>query len=159
MSDVIIRRAVPEDLDAVSALYGDLYGLLYTMTFPFTFAQDELDDILNILLRSKMCCLAVAEADGAICGFLSASVNRMDRKLSCDGLRLMGKINDICVAPAYRGSGVADKLLEYVEAWLTELGVPIVESEVICENQHSLRWFQKHGYLPFCQLTYKKLGG
>lgn len=159
MSAPVILPATPEHIPAISALYGDLYRLLASMNFPFTLEEADLADVLKVFMRSKLCCLAVAQQNGSVCGFIAASINRLDRKLSVDGARLMGKINDICVSPEYRGTGLSDQLLLYAEGWLREQEISLVESEVILENRRSLRWFERHGYLPFCHLTYKKLGG
>lgn len=156
MEPVTVRPARLEDLSAIGRLYGDLYGLLQGMGLPFSLDDVGLQELLPVLLKSKMCCLAVSEAPcGEICGFLSAAITRMDRKLQFQGKNLMGKINDICVDEAYRGQGVAGALLQYAEAWMEDSGITICESEIVLQNARSLGFFQKNGYQPFCTLTYK----
>lgn len=160
MEKVAIRPAKVEDLPAIRLLYGDLYSLLEGMGLPFALDEAGLQGLLPVLFKSKMCCLAVAETpEGEICGFVSAAISRMDRKLQFRGENVIGKISDICVAEAYRGQNVAGRLLQYAENWMKDCGVTVCESEIVLQNARSLGFFQKNGYTPFCTLTYKALLG
>lgn len=160
MEEVTVRHARLEDLPAIRLLYGDLYDLLQSMGLPFALDETGLQGLLPVLMKSKMCCLAVAETpEGEICGFLSAAIARMDRKLQFRGENVIGKISDICVAEAYRGQNVAGGLLQYAESWMKDCGVTVCESEIVLQNARSLGFFQKNGYTPFCTLTYKALSG
>ena len=160
MEEVAVRPACLEDLPAIGLLYGDLYDLLQGMGLPFALDEAGLQGLLPVLFKSKMCCLAVAETpEGEICGFLSAAISRMDRKLQFRGENVIGKISDICVAEAYRGRNVAGRLLQYAESWMKDCGVTVCESEIVLQNARSLGFFQKNGYTPFCTLTYKALSG
>lgn len=158
MERIAVRRAASEDCPRLLELYGQLYALLRGMGVPFDLDMDGLNSLLGVMLKSKMCYLAVAETQEAkVCGFICVTVSRMDRKLRYGQSRLAAKVNDICVDKEFQGRNVASMLLEAAEAWLRDMGVSICESEVALENEASLRFFRKQGYQPFCYLTYKDI--
>ena len=154
---MIIRRATEADAESLLRMYGELYKLLSALGLPFSLSKDDLEHILPTLMKSKMCCLAVAEDETGICGFVSAAVSRMDRKLNYGGEAMIGIINDIFAVQRVRGGGVAAMLLAYAEDFFTEKGVSMVESEVIVKNEASAAFFRKNGYGELAQILYKTL--
>lgn len=157
MDPVTIRPAREDDFPRLIELYGELYALLRAMGIPFDLDEEGLKSLLPVILKSKMCYLAVAEQKGDVCGFISAVIAKMDRKLRYKDSRLVAKVNDICVEESHRGRNVAQSLLQSAEAWMKESGAVVCESEVALENGRSLGFFQRNGYKPFCDLLYKEL--
>lgn len=159
MEEIRIRPAGAEDLPRLISLYGSLYDLMHNgMGVPFELNDPELEVLLPAILRSKLCYLAVAESHtGEICGFVYATVSRMDRKMRFGERVLAGKIQDICVAEGYRGHGLGTRLLASAEAWMQQSGAGFCEGEVALKNTPSMRLFQQNGYHPFCYLMFKAL--
>jgi L-amino acid N-acyltransferase YncA len=154
---MVIRKAQETDCGALLELYRDLYGTLNGLGLPFDLQPEELAGILPVMLKAKLCCIGVAEEEGRILGFVSAGINRMDRKLQYTDQVLLGIINDIYVSPALRGKGVSAELLGFAEEWLRQNEVKLVECCVIMENRPSDAFFKKNGYRDLSRVLYKTL--
>jgi len=154
----VCRRAGVEDAEQIVALYGELYGILSGFGLPFSLERDELMSMLSVMLRSKLCYIAVAEpAGGGVRGFITAGIIRMDKKLSHPGGALVGRLHDIHVAPELRGRGVAAQLLSGFEGWLRENGAALAETHILTDNEPSMKFFEKHGYRTLGKIVYKEL--
>jgi len=154
---MVIRKAVESDIERVLCMYGELYDLLAALGLPYSLSESDLKSIVPALMKSKLCRFAVAEDDEGICGFVSAAVVRMDRKLKYDGDVTVGVINDIFAAERVRGRGVSAKLLAHAESFFEENGVRIVESQVIMKNEISASFFSKNGYGELARIMFKTL--
>lgn len=138
-------------------LYGALYGELNSYGLPFTLHSDGLRSSLSAMLRSGLCYLAVAEEAGTIQGFLSAGVLRMDRKLTLQGTATLGMIHDLYLIPTCRGQGLAGRLLDDAEDWLTSQGVTMVECQVVQGNELGSAFWSRRGYAPVSVTRGKRL--
>ena len=157
---IVCRRAGPEDADRVAVLYDELYEVLNGFDLPFTLRREELADMLSIMLKSKLCYICVAEREnGDICGFVSAGIMRIDKKLEHRGGALTGRLHDIYVEPEIQGQGTAERLLSMLEEWFKDNGAAIAETHVQIKNERSLSFFKKHGYRVMGQIVYKELQG
>jgi ribosomal protein S18 acetylase RimI-like enzyme len=152
-----IRKALESDCGTLVELYQDLYGTLNGFGLPFELQPEELQGILAVMLKSKLCYIAVAIDEGRIAAFVSAGINRMDRKLKHEGQVMIGLINDIYVSPALRGKNVAAELLRLAEGWFKENEIKLVECCVIMENHRSNAFFKKNGYHDLSRVLYKTL--
>jgi ribosomal protein S18 acetylase RimI-like enzyme len=65
-----------------------------------------------------------------------------------------GWINRLAVAPAYQGQGIARRLVEEVERWLSQLGIEIIACLIEEENPISMRVFEKFGYKRHSEIIY-----
>jgi GNAT superfamily N-acetyltransferase len=74
--------------------------------------------------------------------------HQTQRRLSAsDGARPTAWVNNIVVAQARRGKGIAGLLLDAVEAWARASGAAAIGADIVAGNAASLRAFQKAGFL------------
>ena len=154
---MLIRTARESDLDALAGLYKDLYDTLDGFGLPFSLDSSSIKDILSVILRSKLCRILVAENEGAVCGFLTAGISRMDRKLKYLGESTIGMIHDVYIAPEHRKKRIAAQMLNEAEAWFRDNGVKIIECNILMENHVSAAFFNKNGYKELARIVYKEL--
>jgi ribosomal protein S18 acetylase RimI-like enzyme len=137
-----------DDLEEIARLYGDMYGELKNYSFPFDLNRAKLGEIISAQINSRLANIAVADADGRICGFIAAVVSKMDRKFE-NGNGLVGKINDLYVASGARRNGCAGKLLKFVENWFSDLEVGFCEINVLVENAAARKFWRSAGFEDF----------
>jgi ribosomal protein S18 acetylase RimI-like enzyme len=61
----------------------------------------------------------------------------------------IGVLETLAVLPDARGRGVGTALFERIYAELRELGVKELQVAVISKNAEALRFYERHGLLPF----------
>lgn len=94
----------------------------------------------------------VAEADGKVVGTVSGMLEDLPKYYRYDKRLLL---DNLAVAPEYRGQGIAGKLLEACEAYAREHGIPTLAGEVWLFNDASRSVFTKQGYEPDVTHWYK----
>ena len=157
MSDYKIRAASIEDIQQLTELYKSMYdghgrdGL----HMPFTLDLPALCELLPTVIRSKLCFLYVAELSGRLCGFISASVVRPERRFTMDGK--MGLISDVFVCRPHRGHKLAERLLRSAEHWMSQSGVTLIECNVLSGNSDGLGFWRAEGYESMAEICYKYL--
>lgn len=152
-----IRTAELSDIPALCRLYQALYNDLTALGLPFDLSIDELPSIVTAQLKSKLCYVAVWEADGTVTGFVSAAMPRMDSKLNFRGQTRIGVINDIYVEPTVRGQGAASALRESAEAWMRANGLTVAWCHVQVNNAAGAAFWQRQGYDDLGKMVYKTL--
>lgn len=152
-----IRQAETKDIQNLCLQYNKMYEILQSFGFPYTINENILGDILNVYVKSKLYCLAIAEQDGVICGFICASINKLDRKLETEEEKQVGIINDVYVDEQYRDQHIAQGLLEYVEEWTYNLGIKSMRADIVTNNIPAYNFWVKQGYAPLYTSVYKKL--
>lgn len=111
---VLIRPAAPQDADAVLPLAVEL--ATSARPTPEGFAA-----MYRTILTDPRCLLLVAETEGRVVGYLSASVRAT---FHADGL--VAWVDEIVVEPAGRGHGTGAALMRSVEAWARSTGARTV---------------------------------
>lgn len=155
---VMIRPAQEQDILSLLDLYDALYALLINeYGYPFSFHREENEKMLAVQIKSRFCCLYVAEAEEQLIGFVHGSVSKLERRLTYGDQKIIGRIDDIYVNGEYQGMGVAALLLQAAEDWFSEEGISLVESYILCANPRSLRFHENHGYGAAAYRTLKKL--
>lgn len=81
----------------------------------------------------------VAEIGGQLAGFIAAFGGKMRRNKHSAYLA-MG------VHDAFRGQGIAPKLISTVFEWATDIGISRLELTVIKENAKAIKLYQKMGF-------------
>ena len=156
-SKMNIRQAEKKDLDSICIQYENMYTILQGFGFPYSVNEGIIVDILDVFIKSKLYCVVVAEQDEIICGFICASINKLDRKLETETEKYVGIINDIYVEEQYRGRHIAQQLLEYAEEWIDELGINSVRADIVTNNTSAFNFWSKQGYAPLYTSVYKNL--
>lgn len=152
-----IRQAETKDINDICLQYKKMYEILQSFGFPYTINEYIIGDILKVYVKSKLYCLAIAEQDGYICGFICASINKLDRKLETEEQKQVGIINDVYIDEQYRNQHIARRLLEYVEEWIYNLGVKSMRADIVTNNVPAYNFWVKQGYTPLYTSVYKKL--
>jgi GNAT superfamily N-acetyltransferase len=62
-----------------------------------------------------------------------------------------GWIIDVYTIPAYRGNGLADRLMQYNHQWIKEKGG--LESKLIASGADARKLYEREGYKPTCELS------
>jgi diamine N-acetyltransferase len=73
------------------------------------------------------------------------------------GLGKVGHIEVCWVAPEYRKTAIATKLVSHAEGWFRERGIDLVEVSYLARNQVAAKAWKEQGYEPFRIFSYKKL--
>ncbi len=130
MSTPAVRRAGPDDLDAVSALYREF--ALEVPPAPYETVEDELREVAEILEAEVG--FVAEDGDGVPVGFALARPRAPG----------YGRVTDLYVVPAARRAGIATELMREVVAAFRELGIEHLDLDVRTSNPvaHTLyaRW-------------------
>jgi len=89
----------------------------------------------------------LAEADGQPIGYALVHLRGPEETWQT-GDRI-GVLETLAVLPDERGRGVGSALFERIYAELRELDVTELEVAVISKNAAALRFYERHGLLPF----------
>jgi GNAT superfamily N-acetyltransferase len=110
--------------------------------YPIAWTRTRLRELLDTTrVHPAQVYLAVAQDDPMrIVGHTILRISAMP-----DG-RLYGLISTTYVDPAYRGSGIADRLLDRGEAWVRAQGMLEAATWTSATNMRLVRLYEKHGY-------------
>ncbi|CAL1135252.1 unnamed protein product [Cladocopium goreaui] len=130
-----IRPMMLDDLLHFNAVNLDVFTETFNMNFYF-----------NYLTRWPECC-AVAEADGHIAGYIIGKVEGA-------GPNWHGHVSAISVAPEFRRTGVANRLMEYLEEVSEEMhDCYFVDLFVRPTNTAAIRFYEGLGYVIYRTVT------
>jgi GNAT superfamily N-acetyltransferase len=62
--------------------------------------------------------------------------------------RVWAEVEALYVEPAWRGTGLADALLERACTWAADLGLPAVQLYVTASNTRALSFYERQGFRP-----------
>lgn len=126
MNETVIRRASPEDADALLALW--------RASDATASPTDTRDDVLAAI-ANPACIVLVAESNDTICGSIIGTF---------DGWR--GNMYRLAVHPDHRRQGIARRLLSEVEAMLTERGARRITALVESDHPWAVGFWSAVGY-------------
>ena len=110
----------------VSVYFGDFYKrVTYEM---------RMDDIRK---NADAAHIIIAREGGRNAGYTMAS---MEGKV--------GEIASIYVEPDFRGTGLADRLMEMTVEWLRAQGAKRLELAVTYGNERAFNFYSRHGFYP-----------
>jgi ribosomal protein S18 acetylase RimI-like enzyme len=147
---ISIRPAGPDDLAGI----GRLGALLIRQHHAFDadrFIPPGPDPeagyawFLGTQLRDPDVLLLVADHDGRVAGYLYAGIEPRSWKELRDEA---GFVHDVVVDEAFRGQGVAGRLMEEAAAWFTARGTPRVLLWTAHRNEAARRLFARLGFRP-----------
>lgn len=135
---MLIRRATPSDRDAIAALHLASWQDAYTIELPPEVLRDEVPSYLRgkwaVRTFAAPELTLVAEADGALRGFVCALTDR-DPPL----------IDNLHVRPGLRGAGTGARLLSEVRAALRAEGFGRAYLTVLERNPRALAFYLSQG--------------
>ena len=146
--DPVIRLAEPRDLPALGRLGAQLVRGHHAFDGDrFMAPGPDIEDgyawFLGTQLGQPDVVIYVAEVAGAVVGYAYAGMEPQSWK---ELREAAGFIQDILVEEAFRGQGIATRLLEAASAWLEERGAPRVMLWTAEKNPGAQRLFQRAGF-------------
>jgi len=150
MSDIEIRRATEQDLDAVVALWREMLEthaevepLIWQMS---PVAEQYARAHLAQAITADNCRLLVATERHTVVGFIVLSQEGPSPRLSTMD---HGVIEDLGVTRAARRRGVGTVLLDAAMDWFRSEGLKAVTLGYAVNNPMSSAFWRKHGFRPY----------
>ena len=97
----------------------------------------------------------IAEEDGRFSGFVAGWVEESENIAETPSSNRFGYVSDIWVAPAFRGRGLAARLLAAIEGHLRPAGVEYLRLNVLAANASARASYERAGFIPY-EVTYEK---
>ncbi|MGQ9549155.1 MAG: GNAT family N-acetyltransferase [Roseiflexus sp.] len=132
-----VRPLMPEDLDALLPLVEALH---LGDGDPFD-PERTVDALRLVLSHPEYGVVHVAVIGGTIVGYV---VGSLGLSIEAGGRFLL--IDELYVAPAWRGRGLARALLASLLPYAQSHHCRVVELEVGWENDHAQRWYERLGF-------------
>ena len=139
MSDLVIRPYRPDDIPAVTKIYGH-YVREAVITFE-TSAPDEAEMATRFAtISGKGHPLLIGEMDGEVIGYAYASTYRPREayRFTCE--------DSIYLAPTAVGHGVGTKMLARLIEDSSKAGLKQMLAVITAERENSIRLHLKHGF-------------
>ncbi|WP_051248578.1 GNAT family N-acetyltransferase [Inquilinus limosus] len=161
MAEVTVRPAKPGDRAALLAALVDMQeyerALHDTRRPGSETAQPYLDWLEGHAAERGGVILVAVSADGDLAGFSAGWVQQDDLISETSDSNRFGYVSDVYTAPAWRGRGVAGRLLAAIEAHLRGAGVVRMRIGVLANNDSAIRAYRKHGFDPYEMILEKRL--
>lgn len=120
----VIRKATLDDLTELAPLL-DAYRVFYKQDSDLSSGQA----FLKARLKKKDSHIFFVQIEGKIAGFV-----QLYPSFSTVSLKTIYILNDLYVAPSYRGRGLGTALLEYAQEFCVEMGVLGLALETAIDN-------------------------
>lgn len=161
---VTVRRAVPDDVDAVVRLHEPLHRM-HVEAIPAEYAPFDAaatrDHYVRVLADPYRP-MWLAEVDGAAAGFAGAELIDAPATPFTVARRLL-YLHQIAVAPAARRAGVGRALMAAVEKASADLGCDELRLQYRAFNHEARRFYESLGYrdqvVTVAQATPRSSGG
>lgn len=157
----LLRRAGPDDLAAVTALWIALTELHAAREPLFALApgaEAEVRRLISAQLRDPDTALFVAEepggSGGVLVGLCSVCV---DRAPPIHAETRRAEITDLFVAAAQRRRGIGSALVDRAFAWARQRGAPRIEVRVATHNDAGRAFWRVRGFAPFMDVLHRRL--
>lgn len=136
VSDVTLRSYQPSDIDALYAL--DV--VCFEEPFRFTRAA------MRSFAASPRAHVVIAEQDGAVVGFCIAHVERMRSQR-------VGYIVTLDVAPSHRRQGLAQRMMQAIEAACAAQRCELLALHVYVGNEAAIEFYRRCGFAYVTRVT------
>ncbi|MGK9233225.1 GNAT family N-acetyltransferase [Inquilinus limosus] len=161
MAEVTVRPAKPGDRAALLAALVDMQeyerALHDTRRPGSETAQPYLDWLEGHAAERGGVILVAVSADGELAGFSAGWVQQDDLISETADSNRFGYVSDVYTAPAWRGRGIAGRLLAAIETHLRGAGVVRMRIGVLTNNDSAIRAYRKHGFDPYEMILEKRL--
>ena len=157
MTDVTLRLAGAEVLDALEPLWLTLHHHHQTVTTPASFQDDATSWSARRALyehwleENEDAFIVLAVRGDKPVGYAFVEILPGPDDTWVTGTRL-AELQTLAVAPAERGHGIGTLLLDTVDARLKDLGIDDVYIAVLTGNNDALRFYQRRGLRPVMTL-------
>ena len=144
---IMIRRAVPQDAEQIESLYEQLERDAVTYQpqhFVISPAGARSEQLLS-MIGSETQTMFAAEEDGEVVGFAHVALH-MAKAFSCLKPQSNIYLQDLVVAPEYRGKGIGTLLLNAAKEYGRENGAEFFRTQVFPMNADGLRFYRRNGF-------------
>jgi diamine N-acetyltransferase len=149
-SNVVVRRARIEDIDAMVRLWREMLEYIKPLDARFEIspaADAVMGQWIENSFQNERAALFVAEtAPGAVEGYCHAMIVEYPAIVP---RVLCGYVSELAVRDRRRGIG--SRLVEAAHAWFRERGITYAEVNVVVKNQIARSFWRKHGYTEFVE--------
>jgi len=141
----IAREGTAEDLTALGELWRTLYQHQRRDGMSVEVPADGFERWAESMAPAlgRFTSLHVAVEQGRVIGFVAGRVRTLPPYF---GGGLTGFISEVFVSEAYRGQGVASKLVGEAVGWFRDSGIARVELQVIAGNDAARRLYARLGW-------------
>ncbi|MDR0219724.1 MAG: GNAT family N-acetyltransferase [Enterobacteriaceae bacterium] len=154
---MIIRTAVLQDLDAISALCNLLFTEMAALQ-PDRFKDVEQDRnfIISAINDDKFHSLVAEDNNGDIKGFCIAQ-KQTTPPYNAVIPRNYGYVIDLAVSRDVRSQGIGQQLLAEMKKWAQENHLTHLELTVLANNTAAIKFYEREGYQEISKLMAIKL--
>ena len=139
--DVTIRDARPDDLDAMTALLGDLFSIEADFAVDARRQQRGLTLMLDGCRKHR--CVKVAETGERVVGMATAQM-----LVSTAEGGMVALIEDMVVDKDFRGLGIGRQLMASIEDWARQHGACRLQLLADRTNFSALDFYDRIGWRP-----------
>lgn len=150
---MIIRRAVPEDIEGINCLLGQVL-YVHHVGRPDIFkavGKKYKDEELLDIIADDSTPVFVAEDEGRIVAHCFCVINDVKNHSSLEDNKTL-YIDDLCVHKDFRGKGAGRKMYDYTLDFARSIGCYNVTLNVWAENKSAMRFYEAMG------LSVQKIG-
>jgi len=135
-----VRLAVMEDISGIASLVESYWEFESIGGFDRTRVETLLG---RLLAQPQWGACWVAEAGGRLCGYLLAVF-----MFSLEHGGLMAEIDEVCVSPENRSSGIGSLLVARAERDLSERGLVRLQLQLGVDNARARHFYERRGFSP-----------
>lgn len=156
-TDYYVRPAQRRDVEAIVDLWAEMMHLHGGLDDRFRFAADApraMDQHVRRCLRSRQARVFVADAGGALVGYVLAELHV---RLPIYPVGRYGFVSDLIVHEPYRRRGIGKLLAERAIAWLRSEGVTSAELYAAEANPDAVAFWRAMGFRSYLKMMRKEL--
>jgi GNAT superfamily N-acetyltransferase len=136
---VIIRRAGVEDINSLTALL----KVLFSIEEDFVFNEKRQQQGLKLMLENASSSILVAEINKVVVGMCSGQLTISTAEGTFSLL-----VEDVVVEEAWRGNGIAKKMLGRLAEWASSRGAGRMQLLADRNNGPALYYYTREGWQP-----------
>jgi GNAT superfamily N-acetyltransferase len=144
-SELILRRALAEDMDRIKPLWHALYKHQFEHGMLLRLPEDAFEAWLKSIVPflGRFASVVVAELHGEIVGFVAGRLRTLPPYF---GTATIGTISEVFVSESLRGGGIGRQLLAFALEWYKAQQITRVELQVVAGNPDGIRFYRRLGW-------------
>jgi ribosomal protein S18 acetylase RimI-like enzyme len=161
MSEIIIRRATPDDIEEIQRLYRELdhhHAELLPDVFIPVDGDARAPDVLVKFITDEDADYLVAQRDREIVGFLNIQ-KRSHPPFPMFRPHHFAMIENAVVDNSHRGQGIGTALFDAAIGWARKKGLAFVQTSVWTENDKARSFYVDLGFRPMTEKLELQLDG
>ncbi|NWJ46741.1 MAG: GNAT family N-acetyltransferase [Chloroflexi bacterium] len=154
-----VTSATADDRAEIKALFWKLHAFNSALDHRFALSEEWEScfetHLAEIVEGNKaICWLARDKESGKACGMLIAAIHRDSVLWRC---REWAEVEALFIENQWRGSGMAEALLETAGEWALEKGQTVVQLYVTASNQRAISFYRREGFVQTQSIMRKVL--